>query len=35
MRRPPRRRGVPLLTDGLLGRIVAAGGFSAVAALGS
>ncbi|MBA3235260.1 MAG: cation-transporting P-type ATPase, partial [Chloroflexi bacterium] len=33
MRRPPRRRGVPLLTAGLLGRIVAAGGFSAVAAL--
>jgi Ca2+-transporting ATPase len=33
MSRPPRRRGVPLLTDDLLGRIVAAGGFSAVAAL--
>lgn len=34
MRRPPRRRGVPLLDDGLLARIVVAGGFSAVAALG-
>jgi Ca2+-transporting ATPase len=33
MRRPPRRRGVPLLTNELLGRIVVAGGFSAVAAL--
>lgn len=33
MRRPPRRRDVPLLTNGLLGRIVVAGGFSAVAAL--
>ena len=33
MRRSPRRRGVPLLTDELLGRIVAAGGFSAMAAL--
>ena len=33
MRRPPRRRGVPLLTDELLARIVGAGGFSAVAAL--
>jgi Ca2+-transporting ATPase len=33
MSRPPRRRGVPLLTDDLLGRIVVAGGFSAVAAL--
>jgi Ca2+-transporting ATPase len=33
MRRPPRRRGVPLLTNGLLGRIVVAGGYSAVAAL--
>ena len=34
MRRPPRRRGVPLLDNGLLARIVGAGGFSAVAALG-
>ncbi len=33
MHRPPRKRGVPLLTDDLLRRIVAAGGFSAVAAL--
>ena len=33
MRRPPRRRGIPLLTNDLLGRITAAGGFSAVAAL--
>ncbi len=33
MRRPPRRRGVPLLTTGLLARIAVAGGFSAVAAL--
>lgn len=33
MRRPPRQRGEPLLTGGLLGRIVVAGGFSAVAAL--
>jgi P-type Ca2+ transporter type 2C len=33
MRRPPRRRDVPLLTNGLLCRIVVAGGFSAVAAL--
>ncbi len=33
MRRPPRRRGIPLLTNELLGRIVVAGGFSAVAAL--
>jgi calcium-translocating P-type ATPase len=33
MRRPPRRRGVPLLDDGLLVRIAVAGGFSAVAAL--
>lgn len=33
MQRPPRRRGVPLLTDELLTRIVGAGGFSAVAAL--
>ena len=33
MRRPPRRRGVPLLTNGLLGRIAVAGGYSAVAAL--
>ena len=32
MRRRPRRRGVPLLTTGLLARITAAGGFSAVAA---
>ena len=34
MRRPPRRRGVPLLDNGLLARIVGAGGFSAVAGLG-
>jgi Ca2+-transporting ATPase len=33
MRRPPRRRSVPLLTNGLLGRITLAGGYSAVAAL--
>ena len=33
MRRPPRRRDVPLLTNGLFGRISVAGGFSAVAAL--
>ncbi len=33
MRRPPRRRGVPLVTNGILGRIAVAGGFSAVAAL--
>jgi Ca2+-transporting ATPase len=33
MRRPPRPRSTPLLTTGLLGRIVLAGGFSAVAAL--
>lgn len=33
MRRPPRRKGDPLLTAGIFGRIVAAGGFSAVAAL--
>ena len=33
MRRPPRPRGVPLLTNDLLARIVGAGGFSAVAAL--
>jgi Ca2+-transporting ATPase len=33
MRRPPRRRGEPLLSGGLLGRIAIAGGFSAVAAL--
>ncbi|MFP5341368.1 MAG: cation-translocating P-type ATPase [Candidatus Limnocylindria bacterium] len=33
-RRPPRRRAIPLLDDGLLARIVLAGGFSAVAALG-
>ncbi len=33
MRRPPRPRGVPLLTDELLVRIAGAGGFSAVAAL--
>jgi Ca2+-transporting ATPase len=33
MRRPPRRRGVPLLTNGLLGRITVAGSYSAVAAL--
>ncbi len=34
MRRPPRRRDVPLLDNGLLVRIVFAGGFSAFAALG-
>jgi Ca2+-transporting ATPase len=33
MRRPPRRRGVPLVTNELLARIAVAGGFSAVAAL--
>lgn len=33
MRRPPRPRGVPLLTSGLLVRIAAAGGVTAVAAL--
>jgi Ca2+-transporting ATPase len=33
MRRPPRRRGEPLVTNELLARIVGAGGFSAVAAL--
>ena len=33
VRRPPRRRGVPLLTNGLLGRIVVAGSYSAIAAL--
>ena len=33
MRRPPRRRGVPLLTNELLGRIVVAGSYSALAAL--
>jgi len=33
MRRPPRRRGVPLLTNDLLGRIVVAGTYSAIAAL--
>jgi Ca2+-transporting ATPase len=33
MRRPPRKRGEPLLTRGLLARIAVAGGFSAVAAL--
>ena len=33
MRRKPRRRGLPLLTNGLFGRIGIAGGFSAVAAL--
>jgi Ca2+-transporting ATPase len=33
MRRPPRKRGEPLLTSGILGRIAVAGGFSAVAAL--
>jgi Ca2+-transporting ATPase len=33
MHRPPRPRSTPLLTNGLLGRIVLAGGFSAVAAL--
>ncbi len=31
--RPPRRRDRPLLTNGLLGRIAVAGGYSAVAAL--
>jgi magnesium-transporting ATPase (P-type) len=34
MRRPPRRRDVPLLDNGLLTRIAVAGGFSAFAALG-
>ena len=33
MHRPPRRRGVPLVTNGLLARIAVAGGFSAFAAL--
>jgi P-type Ca2+ transporter type 2C len=33
MRRSPRRRGVPLLMNELLARIVGAGGFSAIAAL--
>ena len=33
MRRPPRRRDAPLLTNGLVGRIGLAGGFSAVATL--
>jgi Ca2+-transporting ATPase len=33
MRRPPRPRGVPLLTTGLLARIAIAGGVTAVAAL--
>jgi len=33
MSRPPRRRGVPLLTNDLLGRIAVAGGYSAIAAL--
>ena len=33
MRRPPRKRGVPLLTNDLLGRITAAGSYSAIAAL--
>ncbi|HSK51624.1 MAG TPA: cation-transporting P-type ATPase, partial [Clostridia bacterium] len=33
MRRPPRKRGEPLLTRELLARIAGAGGFSAVAAL--
>ena len=33
MRRPPRRRAIPLLDDELLARITVAGGFSAVAAL--
>jgi magnesium-transporting ATPase (P-type) len=33
MRRPPRTRGAPLLSNELLGRIAGAGGFSAVAAL--
>jgi Ca2+-transporting ATPase len=33
MRRPPRPRGQPLLTNSLLGRIVLAGGFTALAAL--
>ncbi len=33
MRRRPRRRGVPLLTNDLLGRITLAGSYSAVAAL--
>jgi Ca2+-transporting ATPase len=33
MRRPPRRRDRPLLTNDLLGRIAVAGGYSAIAAL--
>jgi Ca2+-transporting ATPase len=33
MRRRPRRRGVPLLTNDLLGRITLAGSYSAIAAL--
>jgi Ca2+-transporting ATPase len=33
MRRPPRPRNEPLLTNGLLGRIVLAGGFTALATL--
>src|SRR6185503_10452398 len=33
MHRPPRQAGAPLLTAGILGRIAAAGGFSAIAAL--
>jgi Ca2+-transporting ATPase len=33
MHRPPRQRGVPLVTNDLLARIAVAGGFSAVAAL--
>jgi P-type Ca2+ transporter type 2C len=33
MQRPPRQRGVPLVTNALLGQIVVAGGFSAIAAL--
>jgi Ca2+-transporting ATPase len=32
MRRPPRRRDIPLLDNGLLGRITVAGGFSATCA---
>jgi Ca2+-transporting ATPase len=33
MRRPPRPRGIPLLTDDILRRIVVAGSYSAIAAL--
>jgi Ca2+-transporting ATPase len=33
MRRPPRKREIPLLTNELFGRIAVAGGYSAIAAL--